>query len=1259
MDMNTSKLSRIRDWRKMRKPFHRILWVALLVSACTVRFSRADESVVARWDFGAESTNVFSTFGSVLRDQAGPRPPEFPDFEQNNTALKLEKNGAHLAIVDPGTDSKFDFTNGDPITLEAWVKLDSALGNAGSGSPVYVIGKGRTGNPRVARDNQNWAMRLMPANGQAKIGFLFATQPSSGEAHWHRWTSNSMFALADGWHHVAVAYRFGEPDSIRGWIDGKPSDGNWDMGGKTTEPPIVDNDDVWIGSANTNNSFVGFLDAIAIHREIVKDQFIANRFHRVAGPAVAVPSVEVMPSLGSIPKNRVLVTFTDGLAKADRWLNEGEAWPNETARWIGDEFLMPRLPRRYDDWGIRDDWKGPLLMRMAADVELKPGIHQFLLRARGLGRLWVDGKQVAQTKAYTRKSPDGEQPITPVAEPPSPGLRAPGYHQQEVIGESEILPLEGHEVRLSRVVLELVIGGSGQRTETGEVCVAVKSETSIAWEILSPQRSERLPLTDLAVEGALKRIETYLSAYDDDSRRRASNSQAAFWNRRHQAAREWVASSPKRFPDSAVNTSPPHPIDAFIASKISKAVAAAATTSSSVSENFYQQVLPILREQCFRCHGEKEKGGLKLNSRESALRAGESEVTAVVPGHPELSELIAQVRSGAMPPTGNGLSADQITTLEMWIRDGAVWPAPPVSTEQIATAPAIDDASFLRRLYLDTVGVPPTAPETRSFLQDNRVDKRERLIDRLLADDRIADNWISYWQDILAENPTLLNQSMGSTGPFRWFLHDSLRDNKAIDRMITELIMMRGSPATGGSAAFALAGESDAPFAAKSHIVAAAFLGIELQCARCHDSPYHRTTQRDLYALAAMLERKSVKVPSTSRVPDAFFQKKGRDSLIKVTLKPDELVDPTWPFAETTGIHDNEQLHPFMSNPGDTRERLATLITAPQNLRFGRVIVNRIWKKLIGTGLVEPVDDWEGRTPSHPELLDWLVQELVAHDYDLRHLMRQIMTSKVYSLAAKGSNMTASAEQRFFNAPDRRRLSAEQVVDSLYLVTGNKMDVEELTFVHDGQRPLEKRQTLGCPQRAWMFASLNNERDRPSLSLPKARSIVDVLEAFGWNGARQKPVSVRDSEPNVLQPGILSNGTLALTLTRAAYQSELAQLAIHAESPSYLVDEWFLRVLCRFPLPNEREAFANALSVGFESRLNPSAKVSFPEPASPLPLVTWFNHLQPETNTIQQERERRVTQGPPPDPRLESTWRATYEDFVWSLINHRDFVWLP
>ena len=584
----------------------------------------------------------------------------------------------------------------------------------------------------------------------------------------------------------------------------------------------------------------------------------------------------------------------------------------------------------------------------------------------------------------------------------------------------------------------------------------------------------------------------------------------------------------------------------------------------------------------------------------------------------------------------------------------------PVNPAKLVKSQIIDDEAFLRRISLDLIGVPLTAAEVRAFLNDQAAEKRIHLIDRLLVDARWTEHQMADWLDLLAENPTLINASLNSTGPFRWFLFDALRDGKGLDRMVTELMMMRGDVGRGGSVGFALAGENDSPFAAKGHIISSAFLGIELQCARCHDSPYHSTTQRDLYSLAAMLSRKTVTVPAKSRVPAGFFEKKGRESLIKVTLKPDEPVTPDWPFAAATGVADGIGVESLMEDPKDIRERFAALVTSPENRRFARVFVNRIWKRLMGAGFVEPSHDWEGRDVSHPELLDWLAADFVAHGYDPKRLMRLITTSAAYQREPTTESLSAlPANERFFSAPARRRLSAEQVVDSLHAAAGKPIDSEEITFVHDGRHALDRRQTLGVPRRAWMFASLNNERDRPSLALPHAQMTVDVLEAFGWNGSRQMPIFERPTDPNLLQPGILANGALVQSLSRAAWRSKLAELAVNARSPEELLEEIFLRFLSRKPRRSESDAFLPPLREGFEMRIVPVVEQVIPKVAHPLPLVTWLNHVSPEANSIQIEVEKRVQKGPPPDPRLRVEWREIYEDLVWSLINDREFVWIP
>lgn len=1220
---------------------------------CGSGTSADDLPRVTRWNFGTEEPAPVNIVGDVVRDQAGPRPPEFPNFAPDNTAIQLKGKGARLEIADPGENSQFDFTNGDAITMEAWVKLDSIR----PGQPMYVVSKGRTHSPNFSRENQNWSLRLVGDKGDvARLSFLFTAVKGYDSDKWHRWTSEAAFEIATGWHHVAVAYEFGKPESIRGWIDGQPTVGTWDVGGPTKDAPVVDNDEVWIGSSmggSTTNSFQGMLDGVAVHRVALSDAVLAKRFQRKGGSQGVLAESKEMPDLGEIAKGEVLVQLSEGLSDFRRWPYLMEM-PKEADRWTNDAFLLARLPLRYDDWGIRSAWKPPVLVRIAGDVPLPEGEQRFLIRTRALARLWIDGKLVAETEPADAQSPNGHDLVTPLAEPPHPGLRVKDYKQQEVFA-TVTLPKKDAP---SRVVLELIAGGKNQRTQTGEVCVAIETEDGKFFSILQSGERSGLPLTDDEVEPVLAKMETFMAARDDRDRRAAAASRDEFWKKRHTFAEEWVRKNPAPKPPKTG-----HPVDAFLDAKIETAVAHSAS-SSAESEAFEKNVLSVLREECFRCHGDKVKGGLKLDSLEAALKGGDSEIPSVVPGKPDASELILRVRSDdedlIMPPTGDPLPEEQVAALEKWIGGGAHWPEPPVDPAKVTKTPKAGDAAFLRRIHLDIIGLPPTADEARAFLGDTDPDKRTKLIDRLLGDERWAEHQMSSWLDLLAENPALINNALNSTGPFRWFLYDSLRDGKALDRMVTELLMMRGDAAYGGSAGFAIAAENDSPFAAKGHIAASTFLGIELQCARCHDSPYHATTQRDLYSLAAMLSRKTVTVPETSRVPAGFFEKKGRESLIQVTLKPDEPVTPEWPFASVTGVQNGPHLDELLENPSDTRERFAALITSPENRRFSHVIVNRLWKQLMGAGFVEPAHDWEGRDVSHPELLDWLACEFISHDYDLKQITRLIVTSDAYQREPGNEDLAAAdADDRFFAAPGRRRLTAEEIVDSLHTSTGKSIDSEELTFVHDGRHPLGRRQDLGVPRRAWMFANLNNERDRPSLALPHAQTAVDVLQAFGWTGSRQKPVFDRATDPNVLQPGVLANGLLVQNLSRASDGSELAELAVSAESAESLLENLFYRFLSRPPEPAENAAFLPALKAEFENRIVPADQQEPVVDAEPLPLSTWLNHVSPEANTIQLEVEKRVQHGPNADPRLRTEWREIYEDIVWSLINDREFVWIP
>ena len=189
-----------------------------------------------------------------------------------------------------------------------------------------------------------------------------------------------------------------------------------------------------------------------------------------------------------------------------------------------------------------------------------------------------------------------------------------------------------------------------------------------------------------------------------------------------------------------------------------------------------------------------------------------------------------------------------------------------MATQLVEPAPLTSDYEFVRRVYVDAWGVIPTAEEVREFIGDSRPNKRELLIDRLLADDGWADPWVGYWQDLLGENPKLYGGVPHATGPFKEWIYESFLQDRGYDRFVTELLLMEGTSEQLGTLGFRESFGSDAPMAEKAHVISQALMGANMRCARCHDSPLNRYQQRDLFGIAAMLEGESVAIPETSSV---------------------------------------------------------------------------------------------------------------------------------------------------------------------------------------------------------------------------------------------------------------------------------------------------------------------------------------------------------------------------------------------------------
>jgi hypothetical protein len=435
--------------------------------------------------------------------------------------------------------------------------------------------------------------------------------------------------------------------------------------------------------------------------------------------------------------------------------------------------------------------------------------------------------------------------------------------------------------------------------------------------------------------------------------------------------------------------------------------------------DFATSIHPVLETRCAPCHsGAKPAGDFSVESRERILRAIKPFLSAE-------SELLRRIKTGEMPAAGGKLTDSQIADFEHWINEGANWTSTtpkepsewvsPIKPRAVALpdSPAsnpidkfltrnddvIDDALFIRRATLDIWGMVPSAEATKKFIADKDPQKREQLVDSLLSDNKkYAENWISFWNDLL-RNDQGVNYAGTRKSITPWLL-TALKNNVPFNEMAFALLNpVKPDDPDGFLIGVNWRGDinaSQTAFMQASQNSAQVFLGVNLKCASCHDSFINKYKLKQSYALAAMFA-------DTSDL-----------ELVRCDAKTGKHTGPEFLFPEVA-------VKPASDSLADRRKAAALSFTSPENGRFSRTLVNRYWQRLFGRGIVANVDDMDAK-PSNPDVLDWLANDFTQHNYDLKYLIRLMMTSRNYAFPAGRENL--------------RRLTAEQFADSISEITG-------------------------------------------------------------------------------------------------------------------------------------------------------------------------------------------------------------------------------
>lgn len=466
---------------------------------------------------------------------------------------------------------------------------------------------------------------------------------------------------------------------------------------------------------------------------------------------------------------------------------------------------------------------------------------------------------------------------------------------------------------------------------------------------------------------------------------------------------------------------------------------------------------------------------------------------------------------------------------------GYQWPSPPTNNyvdelvyaklQQLQYLPSglCNDEEFLRRVYCDVIGTPPTVDEVRAFIGDGSPDKRAKIINTLLDRPEYARFWALKWGDLLR----LTNQQIGNSGTFKYhrWIERALASNMPYDQFAKELLVASGSTLQNPAANFyRTAGDTNDCVETISQV----FLGARLQCAKCHNHPFERWTQDNYYGMAA------------------FFNRVQR----KKSARADELVIYMAGAGEVTQPRTNKQMKPWLPQRGDVdppadsdrRATFANWLVEKENPYFAKIEVNRIWSHLLGRGIVEPADDFrESNPPSIAALLDRLAKDFVEHGYDRKHVLRTILNSRTYQADFRPNEMNKD-DVKYFSHYQPRLLSAEQLLDSICAVT----DLPEA------------------------FAGLPAGTKATQLPAPDLAKH-DFLKIFGQPERQTVCACERTSDSNLGMAIQFFNGPLIYGKLRDANNRFRKAMAAGKKNED-IIEELYLAAVARKPTPKELEA---------------------------------------------------------------------------------------